>query len=464
MTASGAIVTTVSLRRSLGPVRTRITVLATVLVMVALTAAAAVIVLVSRNLMLSTADRGTAERASEIAMTLGSEGLRGVDSALLDTTQYVDVIQVIGPDGAVLLSSRSGAVAPLGSPVEEGARTVEPDRRFDASSGDFRTTFIGVRASDGTDMTVAVGAAEAPLKRLVLVVTLLCVIVFPIIVLMIGLLTFQVVGRALRPVEGIRREVDEITAGRLDQRVPVPDGGDEITRLAETMNKMLDRLESARESQLKFVGDASHELNSPLTTIIGLTDLAASRDEPIDAATVRDVLAPEAQRLQRMVADLLLLARADENGIGLALGPVDLDELVFAEASRVRAITALTVDVRPIPVQVDGDLDKLTRALRNLVDNAIRHADGRIALEIVDGGDTVTVVVSDDGPGVPDADKARITDRFVRLDDTRTRARGGSGLGLAIVDEIIRAHGGEMIVDDAPGGGARIGFVLQSSR
>ncbi|WP_336793939.1 sensor histidine kinase [Gordonia malaquae] len=449
-----------NIRRSFGPVRSRVTALATVLVVVALCVAAVVIVLVSRNLMLSTADRGTSQRATEIATTIQAEGLVGVDPALLDTDQYVDVIQIIGPGGEVIRSSRSGTVCPLGAPVRPSTETVEPDRTVDKSSGDFRTTFVGVVAPDGSMLTVAVGAAEAPLKRLVLVVTLLCVIVFPIIVLLIAFLTFHLVGRALRPVDDIRREVDEITAGRLDQRVVVPSSDDEISRLAATMNQMLDRLEAARSRQLKFVGDASHELNSPLTTIVGLTDLAASRGEPIDSDTVRDVIAPEAERLQRMVADLLLLARADENGIALMLSTVDLDELLFAEAARIRALTGLTVDDRPVPIQVDGDAEKLTRALRNLVDNAIRHAETRIGLEIVDGGDHVTIAVSDDGPGVPVSDRNRITDRFVRLDDARTRDSGGSGLGLAIVDEIIRAHGGRLFVNEAPDGGARIGFDL----
>ncbi len=434
------------------------------LVVVALAAAAGVIVLVSRNLMLETADRGTSERANEIATTIHGEGLGGVDAALLDDNQYVDVIQVIGADGRVLLSSRSGHPAPLGPPVDADTEIVQPDRTIDSSSGDFRTTFVGVTDPSGQTVTIAVGAAEGPLKKLVLVVTLLCVIVFPIIVLLIGVLTFYLVGRALRPVDDIRRQVDDITAGGLDRRVPVPTGDDEISRLAVTMNRMLDRLEAARHRQLKFVGDASHELNSPLTTIVGLTDLAASRDEAIDAATVRDVMSPEAQRLQRMVADLLLLARADENGMTVTHDRVDLDELVDAEAARVRALTDLDVDVRPLPVQVDGDAEKLTRALRNLVDNAIRHADGVITLEIVDHGDTVTVAVSDDGPGVPDSDKQRITDRFVRLDDARTRSRGGSGLGLAIVDEIVRAHGGDVLIEDADGRGARIGFVIPVSR
>lgn len=275
-------------------------------------------------------------------------------------------------------------------------------------------------------------------------------------------LTYVFVGRALRPVDDIRARVEEISGGDLTQRVPVPATGDEVSALAVTMNEMLARIEVSRTQQLQFVNDASHELNSPLTTLVGLLDLSSVKRQPIDPDTVDSVMLPDALRLQQMVADLLLLARADESGVPLLLDDVDLDEIVSAEVTRLDAVTDHVVDARIVAARVRGDADKLARALRNIADNAARHAASRLSVTMSrDVADhTVTITVADDGDGIPDDDKARVTERFVRLDASRQRGSGGSGLGLAIVSEIVRAHGGTVVITDADGGGAAVGFRL----
>lgn len=228
------------------------------------------------------------------------------------------------------------------------------------------------------------------------------------------------------------------------------------------MNEMLARIEVSRTQQLQFVNDASHELNSPLTTLVGLLDLSSVKRQPIDPDTVDSVMLPDALRLQQMVADLLLLARADESGVPLLLDDVDLDEIVSAEVTRLDAVTDHVVDARIVAARVRGDADKLARALRNIADNAARHAASRLSVTMSrDVADhTVTITVADDGDGIPDDDKARVTERFVRLDASRQRGSGGSGLGLAIVSEIVRAHGGTVVITDADGGGAAVGFRL----
>ena len=273
---------------------------------------------------------------------------------------------------------------------------------------------------------------------------------------------YYFVGRVLRPVEAIRRRVADITGGDLTQRVPVPATGDEIATLAATMNQMLGRIEDARGQQLRFVNDASHELNSPLTTLVGLLDLARVKGQPIDPDTIDAVMMPEAIRLQTMVADLLLLARADESGVPLRRTDVNLDEIVSSEVARLEATTDLTIDVAIIPVRLSGDAEKLSRALRNIADNAARHTRDTLSFAMTydpDEGEA-TIAVSDNGPGIPDPDKTRVLERFVRLDSSRERASGGSGLGLSIATEIIRAHNGTMIVTDSDDGGATIGFTL----
>jgi len=221
-----------------------------------------------------------------------------------------------------------------------------------------------------------------------------------------------------------------------------------VGRLAETMNAMIARLESAQKVQRRFVADASHELRSPLATIgAGLELLQDS-----DPGTVR-TLRGETERLGRLVDDLLLLARADERGLQPRRDEVDLDELVEAERSRPYD-DGVRTEVRTEPVRVVGDRGQLVRVLRNLVDNAHRHAGSQVVVRLGRDGDLAAIDVVDDGPGVPAADRTRIFERFVRLDDARARADGGSGLGLAIVAEVVAAHDGRVWVEEAPGGGA----------
>jgi two-component system OmpR family sensor kinase len=447
------------LLRRLRPVRNRLTLLATGLVALALAVAGAVLVLVLHRVLLSSADNANAARAAEVKRALSAGSLNQLDEALLATDQNIDLVQVLGPDGRVLASSRPDVGAALGAPLPVGRREVVDGAIAGPSTAEYRATRIGVHTRTDGDLTVEVGIAEAGLNRIVLVVTLLCAAVFPLIVVAMAALTHFFVGRTLEPVERIRRQVDEISGADLAQRVPEPETRDEIATLARTMNAMLARLQSAQRTQQRFVGDASHELNSPLTTVLGLLELATVIGEPVDIETVREVLLPEAERMRDLISDLSLLARADERGTVLRRAPVNLDELVRAEVAR---LTALGLPVRStvVPARVHGDGDPLTRVLRNLVDNAARYARERLSLDMTISGTTVTVTVTDDGPGVPAADRERVFQRFVRLEPARERARGGSGLGLAIVAEIIAAHDGAVGVDSGPDGGAAFWFRL----
>ena len=263
-----------------------------------------------------------------------------------------------------------------------------------------------------------------------------------------------------RPVEAIRREVDEISAAQLHRRVPQPKADDEIGRLAATMNRMLERLESARNSQRRFVSDASHELRSPITTIRQHAEVALAHPDRMTAQELADVVLAEQQRMQRLVEDLLLLARADEH-VPLSRAPVDLDDLAFEEGHRLRSTTSKRVDTSGVgAARVRGDADALRRVFRNLGENAARHAASRIDIALADRGDDVVLTVDDDGPGIPESERERVLQRFVRLDEARSRDDGGSGLGLSIVDEVVRAHGGSMSITRSPLGGARIQVTM----
>jgi signal transduction histidine kinase len=253
----------------------------------------------------------------------------------------------------------------------------------------------------------------------------------------------------------MRRQAATITSKNLHTRLPVPGADDEIAALASTMNTMLDRIEAASTAQRRFVADASHELRSPLATIHANVDLLAAVGLPDDAVNSVGRIHRESVRMARLVEDLLLLARVDDHGLRLRREDVDLDDLVYAERERVAVEhPALRVLGGVEPVRVSGDPHALQRVLRNLVDNATRHTHGAvtISLAVVDG--EAHLVVGNDGPVIPADDRERIFDRFVRLDDSRTRHGGGTGLGLPIARDIVIAHGGSLAVDGDAAAGA----------
>lgn len=275
----------------------------------------------------------------------------------------------------------------------------------------------------------------------------------PLLVVVSGLLAWRLAGRALRPVEAIRAEVSDISARDLHRRVPTPPWEDEIGRLALTMNAMLSRLESASDRQRQFVSDASHELRSPLASLLTQVEVARAHPESADWTAVSKVVTEEGARLSRIIDDLLLLARMDEGMLVPRRDLVDLDELVFTEASRLRAQHRIGVDLHAVGAgRVSGDDDQLRRVVRNLADNAERHARSTVSFEVSRENGHVALAVADDGPGVPADQRERIFERFARLDEARGRTVGGTGLGLAIVGELVALHGGSVRVADAPVG------------
>ena len=310
-------------------------------------------------------------------------------------------------------------------------------------------------------------------------------VAIPVALLVLGVTTWLVVGRALRPVETMRREVAEVTAANLSHRLPDPGGSDEVARLARTLNGMLDRLDASATAQRRFVGDASHELKTPLATIRQHAEVALLHPEAVDGRALAGTVLGEEARLTALVQGLLVLARADEGALGVDRRPVDLDDLVLAEASRQRAAAAaasaaaaeatatpaatgatapLVVDATGVgPARVVGDEGLLGQVVRNLVANAARHAATTVALGLVDRDGRAVLTVDDDGAGVAEADRERVFDRFVRLDEARDRDAGGSGLGLAIVREIVRVHGGSVRVEASPRGGARVVVELPTA-
>ncbi len=336
---------------------------------------------------------------------------------------------------------------------------VVPDSPDFAVVGDVTTVSLPVDLMTGT-LTLTASSSLEPVQAGVGALRGILLIVAPLLVAGVGTTSWLVTGRAFRPVEDITDQVERISDDRLDERVPVPASRDEVAHLARTMNTMLDRLSASRRRQHEFVSDASQELRNPVATSKVKLEVALAHPDETDWEETARVVLAEQDRLGGLVDDLLMLARLDEGRSAIA-AEVDLDDIVLAEAARFQAAP---IDVSEVAAaRVNGDVRQLTRLVRNLIDNAVRHATAQVAvsLEVVD--DKAVFAVEDDGPGVPEADRSRVFERFVRLEDARTRDDGGSGLGLALVHAVATAHDGTAHVADGAPGGARFEVRLPRS-
>jgi signal transduction histidine kinase len=436
--------------RGLSGVRLRSALAAAAVVGVAVAIAAVVFIATARASLTRNVDAAAVQRAGEVTAALRGDDAPDLDETLRPGAGDRTVVQVLTPSGEVIASSFGIAnQPPLTALRPRPGQSMAEERVLPAAGVDpFRILAVGVGTSSGRRIVV-VAQSLRPVIESSEAMTQTLQWGMPALVLVVGLATFFFVGRSLRPVEAIRRRVATITAQELHSRVPVPAARDEVASLAETMNAMLDRLEASADAQRRFVADASHELRSPLATVqVGL-DYLATITTPANGLQQLRRLQAETERLGKLVADLLLLARVDEHGLSLRHDDVDLDDLAYTERDRLHARhPELVVQARISPVRVRGDAARLERALRNLGDNAARHATSRVTLAVWADAEGAHLAVADDGPGIGSADRQRVFERFVRLDGSRTREDGGSGLGLPISKEIVVGHGGEISVAD----------------
>jgi signal transduction histidine kinase len=327
-----------------------------------------------------------------------------------------------------------------------GTATVE------GRTADYRFAALKVTLPKGAgEVTVQAGAELATARDAVSSVSRTMLIGLPLLLAVVALVTWMVTRRALAPVEAIRAELAGITGSRdLRRRVPVPESRDEVARLARTTNDTLTALETSVAQQRGFVADASHELRSPIASLRTQLEVAAAHPELLEL----DELIADTIRLQHLAADLLLLARLD------AGDHPDPERIHVSDLVR-DAIDGRTArfEITDEPV-VLGNKTRLARVLSNLLDNAERHTSReiRVVVNAVDG--QAVIRVQDDGSGVPQADRERIFERFVRLDDARSRDEGGAGLGLAIARDLAQSHGGTLTVSDSPAGGASFDLRL----
>ena len=382
-----------------------------------------------------------------------------VDSVFSNTAGPGDVFMVLRlADGTVIASQQPGPFTiPLGATESAvaGSAGLSFDSEMAVPPPGAQIVTRVVDLPEGESVLVGVSPLDDVRES---VATLVNALWWgsPVLVLLVGLIAWLLVGRALRPVEHLRATVETISRSTLEQRVDVPPSHDEVARLATTMNTMLERLQRSRDHERRFVSDASHELRSPLASIRAQLEVGDPLDTgDIDSSGIRAGVLADTIRLERIVGDLMELARSDEttappNG-SVALDVVVADEITALQRSSSIQITSDGID----DTVVNGRSDALARVTRNLLDNAVRHADGQVHVGLHHADGWAELTVDDDGPGVPVEAEQRIFDRFARLDESRDRTTGGVGLGLAVVRAVVEHHGGTVGCARSPLGGAR---------
>lgn len=434
-----------------GGIATRSALVAAAVVLASLMIVGSVSVVLLYRSMCADVDDAANARAAAVAERLGKEPPDELESVLLATDQRIVAVQVVNASGQIVRRSDSGPKQPL--TLLRGNDFRSPQVGLPATADD--DTRVAAVVVDGRKgrYTVLVGGGIEPIESMTSTVATMLSITAPVVAVVAGVVTYLLVRRSLRSVDAIRSRVTQISASDLSGRVPVPGRADEISALAVTMNEMLGRIEAGHTAQRRFVGDASHELRSPLATVISALEIAQNHPELFDKTLVQTALLPEAHRMQSLVEDLLLLARADEHGLPMRRTEIDLDDLASDEVTRLKRETSLQISGQLAAVKVTGDALGLARVLRNLADNAARHARSQVSIVVRADADNAYLQVCDDGPGIPVAERDRVFERFVRLDADRSRHGGGSGLGLAIVAEIVAAHKGTVDISGREGGG-----------
>lgn len=433
--------------------RARLTLVATILVAGALAAGAILLTEAVQRALVTGVDEAARQRAADVALL--------VDTGRLPDPIPVEVgtplVQVVDEEDRVLAASPGGdQLSPILLPedvnaVRDGeARTVSGSRLGQADD----LHVVGQPTGDDGTRTVLVAMSLSDVQGAIQIVRTFLFAGLPLLVGSFAIACWLLVGQVLRPVAALRSGAEEITSTRERRRLPVPAADDEMHRLAVTLNDMLNRLERSSAKQRAFVSDAAHELRSPLASIRTQLEVARAHPEATDwTAASADALA-DVERLSRLVDDLLILARIDEVP-QRRLSVVDLAEIADEQVARYgRAAVSVTRTGVPSAV-VDGEVDGLRRIVGNLVDNAVRHADSAVTVDVRAHRDGAVLAVTDDGPGIAPEDRERIFDRFTRLDDARSRDAGGTGLGLSIVRELVHAHGGTVELADGDGSGLR---------
>jgi signal transduction histidine kinase len=440
--------------------RFRLTALATAVVAVVLMGTAVALVAIQQAQLTANLDASLEERADTIAGDLQDE----LPETPWKTNDEDRAIQLVDPDGRVLAASTNllGDEALPDALGRSGEQAFATNEDLPVEDDAFRVLSRRINTAGGwAVLHVAENIDDLNEALANLVATL--AIALPVVIAVVAALMWWLTGRTLRPVETIRSEVDAISATNSHHRVPVPTHDDEVSRLAGTMNRMLDRLDDAADRQRRFVADAAHEIRTPLTRIRTDVEVDLAQPDRANSTDTNAAVRDEVIGLQALIDDLLHLARSDADRHPMAARAVDLDDIVLSEIRTQRTATDVVIDATGVSAaHLNGDPNQLERAFRNLLSNAVRHSRAMVAVTLIEQNETLELAVEDDGPGVASEHQERIFERFARVDDSRSRTHGGTGLGLAITRDIIEQHGGTVTYDANWTAGAR--FVVSLPR
>lgn len=407
---------------------------------------------------------GLRTRADDVAALAAQsdDGLDEDDAPRL-TEAEDSFVQVLGPDAAVI-DATPGAEQPALSPKEVGAidaSTLLEGREIAGIEGQARLLARPVEA-EGTQFVVVVGATVSDRNEALRGLLGAFAIGGPIAVLIVSGAGYLLAGLSLRPVEAMRKRADEVTLEDRAEKLPLPEANDEIRWLGVTLNRMLERLRESFERERAFVADASHELRTPLSVLRAELEvtLSAGGHDVETTASLRTAI-EEVDQLTALADDLLLLARSQDGEFPLKVGRVQLVEVAETLVARFQDPAeakgrAVVAAVAP-EIVLDADPLRIRQAIRNLIDNSLKHGGGTITVSAREVGASVEIRVSDEGQGFPPEFAERAFERFSRAD--QARGRGGAGLGLAIVRAIARAHGGDVRIE-ALKPGAHVVLVL----
>ena len=439
------------------PIRTRLSLVFAGTTLVVLAISAIALLVGFRRELTTTVDEGLLERASALAADPqgGVQAMTGTDDVFA---------QLLDERGTSIIAATPGFEKdPLPYPVSVDScepgfigadvtidRESVPARIYATCVSGNRTLVVGQDFEDQRDAATRLTAIVA--------------LGGPILLAAMAILGWVLAGAALRPVERLREEANAISSSEPERRLPVPDTGDELQRLAETLNGMLDRLHEALDRERRFVDEASHELRTPLGVLQAEVELARKQARsPEELATALASIEQETDRLRRLTQDLLVLARSDRGRLPVHREDVDVSAVID------RVVTEFDEQAGRAGVRVRGmngnvharvDADRLRQAIENLVDNAIRHAGTggtvEVAAERDDGHLRVSVI--DSGPGFSDSVLDRAFEPFARVDGDR--AGEGAGLGLTIVRAVAEAHGGSATARNLDGGGAEVSIEV----
>ena len=413
-------------------------------------------------------DRQLHSRAEQLTALIHASDAAGLGESVRSVLarQRDSFAQIVTPSGRLFdPGAQRGRPVLAGAELEQARRGTILERSNLPGLGDdpVRLEASPVRQEEGRRLIVVVGASLADRDETLGNLATLLLIGGPVALLFASLAAYGATRAALRPVDAMRRRAAEISAAQAEQRLPLSPAQDEVRRLGETLNRMLDRLQAAVERERAFVDDASHELRTPLA--LHKTELELALRYGGSTEELRRAIASaieEANRISQLAEDLLVLARSDKGGLSIEAKPVQVRDLFAAVQARLggsarEAGRTLVVD-DPDGLVIEADGARVEQALANLVENGLHHGNGPIRLWALATEGAVELHVSDAGPGFPPDFLPHAFERFRRVDTAR--AEGGTGLGLAIVDAIAQAHSGRAAARNAPEGGADVWIEL----